>query len=138
MSCSARVGVIVTSLPMDPDGIVQFDTPRGTAGQHIRQGRHAFRWTRLSCRRFRDNGVRLQLHALACNLATFLPCIALPRAMADRSLTSLRLKLIKIGARVMRHARAIPVPLAGVAVTGPVVRPILAAIRRLRAPHSCA
>jgi hypothetical protein len=48
--------------------------------------------------------VRLQLHALAYNLATFLRCIELPEAMADWSLTSLQLKLIKIGARVVRHA----------------------------------
>ncbi|TVS00965.1 MAG: hypothetical protein EA407_13485 [Rhodobacteraceae bacterium] len=97
----------------------------------------AFRWTRLSCRKFRDNEVRLQLHTLAYNLATFLRCIELPEAMADWSLTSLQLKLIKIGARVVRHARAITFQLAEVAVTGPMVRAILAAIRRLRAPPLC-
>ena len=52
--------------------------------------------------------------------------------------TSLQLKLIKIGARMVRHARAITFQLAEVAVTGPMVRAILAAIRRLRAPPSCA
>jgi hypothetical protein len=49
-------------------------------------------------------------------------------------LTNLQLKLIKIGARVVRHARAITFQLAEVAVTGPMVRAILAEIRRLRAP----
>lgn len=82
--------------------------------------------------------VRLQLHALAYNLAIFLRCIELPETMADWSLTSLQLKLIKIGARVVRHARAITFQLAEVAVTGPMVRAILAAIRRLRAPPLCA
>ena len=101
-------------------------------------GKYAFRWTRLSCRKFRDNEVRLQLHALAYNLATFLRCIKLPEAMADWSLTSLQLKLIKIGARVGRHARAITFQLAEVAVTGPMVRTILTGIRRLRAPPICA
>ena len=74
------------------------------------------------------------MHALAYNLATFLRCIELPEEMAQWSLTSLQLKLIKIGARVVRHARAITFQLAEVAVTGPMVRAILAAIRRLRAP----
>jgi hypothetical protein len=115
----------------------RFYNQRGTAEQHIKEGKHAFRWTRLSCRKFRDNEVRLQLHALAYNLATFLRCIELPEAMADWSLTSLQLKLIKIGARVVRHARAITFQLAEVAVTGPMVRAILAAIRRLRAPPLC-
>ena len=85
-----------------------------------------------------DNEVRLQLHALAYNLATFLRCIDLPEAMANWSLTSLQLKLIKIGARVVRHARAITFQLGEVAVTGPMVRAILAAIRSLRAPPLCA
>ena len=133
-----RVGFIVTNLPMEPDWVVRFYNQRGTAEQHIKEGKHAFRWTRLSCRKFRDNEVRLQLHVLAYNLATLLRCIELPEAMADWSLTSLQLKLIKIGARVVRHARAITFQLAEVAVTGPMVRAILAAIRRLRAPPSCA
>lgn len=53
--------------------------------------------------------------------------------MADWSLTSLQLKLIKIGARVVRHARAIIFQLAEVAVSGPMVHAVLAAIQRLRA-----
>jgi hypothetical protein len=133
-----RVGFIVTNLPMEPDWVVRFYNRRGTAEQHIKEGKYAFHWTRLSCRKFRDNEVRLQLHAPAYNLASFLRCIDLPEAMADWSLTSLQLKLIKIGARVVRHARAITFQLAEVAVTGPMVRAILAAICSLRAPPSCA
>ncbi len=60
-------------------------------------------------------------------------CIELPEAMADWSLTSPQLKLIKIGDRVVRHARAITFQLAEVAVTGAMVRAILATIHRLRA-----
>ncbi len=133
-----KVGFIVTNLPMEPDEVTRFYNRRGTAEQHIKEGKYAFRWTRLSCKRFCDNEVRLQLHALAYNQATFLRCIELPEAMADWSLTSLQLKLIKIGARVVRHARAITFQLAEVAVTGPMVRAILIAIHRLRAPPSCA
>lgn len=49
--------------------------------------------------------------------ATFLRCIELPEEMADLSLTNLRLKLIKIGARGVRHARAITFQLSEVAMT---------------------
>jgi hypothetical protein len=133
-----RVGFIVTNLPMEPDCVVRFYNQRGTAEQHLKKGEYAFHWTRLSCRRFRDNEVWLQLHALAYNLATFLRCIELPEALADWSLTCLQLKLIKIGARVVRHACAITFQLAEVAVTGPIVRAILSAIHRLRAPPLCA
>jgi hypothetical protein len=106
---------------MEPDEITRFYNRYGSAEQHIKEGKYAFHWTRLPCRKFRDNAVRLQLHAVAYNLATFLRCIALPEEMADCSLTSLQLKLVKIGARVVRHARA-----------------ILATIRRLRVPPLCA
>ena len=121
------VGFIVTNLPMEPDWVVRFYNQRGTAAQHFNEGKHAFRWVRLSCQRFRDNEVRLQLHALAYNLATFLRCIELPEAMADWSLTSLQLKLIKIGARVVRHARTITFQMAEIAVTGAMVRASLLA-----------
>ena len=58
--------------------------------------------------------------------------------MADWSLTSLQLKLLKIGARLVRYACAISFQLAEVAVTGPMERAILSAIRRFRAPPACA
>jgi hypothetical protein len=45
---------------------------RGTAEQWIKEGKNAVKWTKLSCRRFEDNAVRLQLFALACNQANFL------------------------------------------------------------------
>lgn len=71
-------------------------------------------------------------------MAMFLRCIDLSEEMADWSLTSLQLKLIKMGARVVRHARAITFRLAEVAVKGSMVRAILTAIHRLRAPLSYA
>ena len=75
---------------------------------------------------------------MAYDLDTLLRSIELPDAMADWSLTGLQRKLIKTGARVARHARAITFQLAEVAVTGAVVRAIFAAIHRLRAPPLCA
>lgn len=112
--------------------------PLGTAEQRTKERKYAFRGTRLSCKRLRDNEVRLPLHALAYNLATFLRCIELHKAMAHWSLTSLQRKLMRIGARVVRCARAVTSQLAEVAVALAMVRTILAAIRRLRAPPSCA
>ena len=123
---------------MEPDWVVQFCNQRGSAEQHIKEGSYALHWARLSCRRFRDNAVRLQLHALAYKLAAFLRRVELPEAMADWSLISLQLKLIKIGARIVRHARAITFQLDEMAVTGPLVRTIFSAVNRLRARPSCA
>ena len=133
-----RAGFIITNLSWKPEPVARFYNQRGTAEQHIKEGKHAIQWTRLSCKWFRDNEVRLQLHALACNLATFLRCIDLPEAMAKWSVTSLQLKLIKIGARVVRHARKIICQFAEVAVTGAMIRALPGTIHRLRAPPSVA
>jgi hypothetical protein len=57
----------------------------------------------LSCRSFRANAVRLQLHALAYNLANFMRTLAMPTEVEHWSLTSLRDKLVKIGAKVVIH-----------------------------------
>lgn len=55
--------------------------------------------------RFGANAVRLQLHALAYNLANFLRATATPELIERWSLTSLRERLIKTGARLVRHGR---------------------------------
>ena len=89
---------------------------RGTAEQWIREGKNALRWTRLSCRSFQANAVRLQLHALAYNLANFLRTLALPDEVEHWSLTTLREKLVKIGAKIVAHGRYTVFQLAEVAV----------------------
>ena len=129
-----RVGFVVTNMPMEPDWIIRFYNQRGTAEQYIKEGKQAINWTRLSCKGMAQNEVRLQLHALAYNIGAFLQGTDLPDEIADWSLTSLQTRLIKIGARVVRHARAITFQLAEVAVSGDLFNRILAAIHRLRAP----
>jgi Transposase DDE domain group 1 len=54
--------------------------------------------------------VRLQLHALAYNLGNFLRTLATPEPIKDWSLTSLKEKLIKIGAKVVSHGALCRVP----------------------------
>ena len=74
-----RVGFIVTNLSRPTKRVVAFYNHRGTAEQHIKEGKNAINWTRLSCRKFRNNAVRLQLHALAYNLGNFMRTLALPK-----------------------------------------------------------
>ena len=74
------------------------------------------KWTRLSCHDFVDNQVRLQLFVLAYNLGNFLRQAVLPPAVRHWTLTTLREKLIKIGAKVVRHSRQIIFQMAEVAV----------------------
>jgi hypothetical protein len=77
----------------------------------------AVKWTRLSCRIVAANAVRFQLHVLAYNLGNFMWTLALPEAAEAWSLTSLREKLSKIGAKVVRHGRYLSFLMAKVAVS---------------------
>ena len=127
-----RVGFIVTNLTRPAERVSKFYNGRGTAEQHIKEGKNALRWTRLSCHAFRHNAVRLQLHALAYNLANFLRTLALPQEVEHWSLTTLREKLVKIGARIVRHGRYVVFQLAEVAVPRALFAEILRRIDHLR------
>ena len=73
----------------------------------------------------------------AYNLTAILRHIELPEEMKKWSLSTIQLNLIKVGARVVRHARAIIFQLAEVAVTDQMINSILKAIDRLRSPPKC-
>jgi hypothetical protein len=121
-----RVGFIVTSLSRPAERVVAFYNQRGTLGKG------AIKWTRLSCRTFAANAVRLQLHALAYNLGNFLRTLATPEPIKDWSLTSLREKLIKVGAKLVSHGRYVAFQMAEVAVTRNMFAEILRLIAELR------
>ena len=69
---------------------------------------------------------------LAYNLGNFLRRGALPRSVRHWSLTTLREKLIKIGAKVVAHSRYVFFQTAEVAVPKQLYRAILERIRRFR------
>jgi Transposase DDE domain group 1 len=129
-----RVGFIVINLARPAERVVAFYNQRGTAEQWIKEGKGAIKWTRLSCRTFAANAVRLQLHALAYNLGNFMRTLALPKAAEPWSLTSLREKLIKISAKVVSHGRYVTFQMAEVAVSRQMFAEILSLIARLRVP----
>ena len=127
-----RIGFIVTNMSRTAEQVVAFYNQRGKAEQYIKEGKNAIKWTRLSCRKFRDNAVRLQLHALAYNLGNFMRTLALPEEVGHWSLTTLREKLVKIGAKVVSHGRYVTFQMAEVAVSGDLFRKIVGLIDGLR------
>jgi len=129
-----RVGFIVTNMSRPAENVVAFYNQRGTCEQWIKEGKGAIKWTRLSCRSFAANSVRLQLHALAYNLGNFLRTLATPEPIKHWSLTSLKEKLIKIGAKVVSHGRYVAFQMAEVAVPRMLFAEILRLIAELRPP----
>jgi hypothetical protein len=127
-----RVSFIVTNLSRPAERVVAFYNKRGTCEQWIKEGKGAIKWTRLSCRTFAANAVRLQLHALAYNLGNFLRTLATPEPIKDWSLTSLKEKLIKIGAKLVSHGRYVAFQMAEVAIPRQIFQEILRLIAELR------
>jgi hypothetical protein len=76
----------------------------------------------------------LELHALAYNPGNFIGTRTMPAAAEPWSLTSLREKLIKIGAKVVSHGRYVTFRMAEIAVSRQMFADILILIARLRAP----
>jgi hypothetical protein len=75
-----------------------------------------------------------RLHALAYNLANFMRTLALPKQVEHWSLTTIREKLVKIGAKVVAHGRYVTFQMAEVAVPRDLFRDILRRIDQLRRP----
>jgi hypothetical protein len=129
-----RVGFIVTNLARPAANVVAFYNKRGTCEQWIKEGKGAIRWTRLSCRSFAANAVRLQLHALAYNLGNFLRTLATPEPIKDWSLTSLKEKLIKTGVKIVSHGRYVAFQMAEVAIPRTLFADVLRLIAELGPP----
>ncbi len=126
-----RIGFIVTNLRWKHSNVVKFYNKRGTAEQWIKEGKYALKWTRLSCHDFDDNQVRLQLFAMAYNIGNFLRRLALPKQIKDWSLRTMRERLVKIGAKVVSHARYVTFQMAEVLVSRSLFYKILERIKLL-------
>src|SRR5205085_12312359 len=115
---------------------IAFHNKRGTCEQWIKEGKGAIDAT--SCRTFAANAARFQLHPLACNLGNFLRTLATPEPIKDWLLTSLKDKLIKIGAKVVSYGRYVAFQMAEVAIPRNLFADILRLIAELRPPPDAA
>ena len=127
-----RVGFIVTNLNRPAERVVKFYNGRGTAEQWIREGKNALRWTGLypailSAQRGAAQAARagLQSRQLPTHLGA-------AQEVEHWSLTTRREKLVKIGARIVRHGRYVVFQLAEVAVPRSLFADILRRIDDLR------
>jgi hypothetical protein len=129
-----RVGFIVTNLSRPAEPSSRSITSAAPANNGLKRARA--RSNGLGCHAVLLPPQRRppSVHALAYNLGNFMRTLALPKAAEPWSLTSLREKLIKIGAKVVSHGRDVAFQLAEVAVSRQMFAEILVLIGRLRAP----
>ncbi len=127
-----RAGFIVTNMSSKAAIVVGFYNGRGIAEQWIKEGKYALNRTRLSCKNFLSNQVRLGLFVLAYNLGNFLRRRVLPGKIKHWSLRTLLVKLIKIGAKVLRHSRYVIFQMAEVAISKEIFAEIISRTNRSR------
>jgi len=99
---------VVTNRKGSAQEVYEFYANRGESENWIKELKRGFRGDRLSCHAFSANCFRLLLHALAYTLVhqwrrRTLQATELKNAQID----TLRIKLIKVGARVIHSARRI-------------------------------
>jgi hypothetical protein len=100
-----NVRFVVTNRPGRAGEIFAWYNDRGAAERYIDELKNGFAVDRLSCPRYRANALRVQLHAIAYALVHLFRQQLHDTALATATVTTLRLKLFKVAARVQRTAR---------------------------------
>jgi hypothetical protein len=105
---------VVTSLPGDPQALYdELYCQRGDAENRIKEQQLGLFADRTSCHAFRANQFRVLLSAAAYVLVETLRRVGLAGTeLAHAQASTIRLKLFKIGGRIVRSARRIVIHLA--------------------------
>lgn len=96
---------IVTTMEMKPHQIIQFYCGRGRMENFIKEGKNGFDFTCVCSRSKTVNANRLRVHALAYNLFNWFRRLALSANMRKQRIDTIRLKLLKVAAKVVHSAR---------------------------------
>ena len=96
---------IVTTLEMEPYQVIRFYCGRGKMENFIKECKSGFDFASVSSSSKLVNANRLLVHALAYNLFNWFRRLALAASMRKQRIDTIRLKLLKIAARVVKSAR---------------------------------
>ena len=98
---------IVTNMESIPEDVIRFYCKRGMMENFIKESKLGFHMDAMSSSSMMVNANKLQISVLAYNLFNWFRRLVLPVTMRKLQIDTLRLKLIKIAARVVRSARYI-------------------------------
>lgn len=96
---------IVTTMEMPPQQVIKFYCNRGKMENFIKEGKNGFDFASVSSASKVVNANRLQVHALTYNLFNWFRRLALALNMRKQYINTIRLKLLKIAAKVTKSAR---------------------------------
>ena len=98
---------IVTNMDSSPEYLIKFYCKRGLMENFIKESKSGFDFASVSSHSMIVNANRLQVHALAYNIFNWFRRLALSAKMRKQRIDTVRLKLLKIAAKVIHSARYI-------------------------------
>ena len=96
---------IVTNMDGSPEDLICFYCKRGLMETFIRESKHGFHMDAMSSHSMTVNANKLQISMLAYNLFNWFRRLVLPRSFQKLQVDTIRLKLLKIAAKLVRSAR---------------------------------
>jgi hypothetical protein len=97
--------VVTTMEDLNSSQVIQFYCGRGKMENFIKEGKGGFDFAAVSSSTKVVNANRLQLHVLAYNLFNWFRRLTLPKSMQKMQVDTIRIKLLKIAARIVHSAR---------------------------------
>lgn len=98
---------IVTNMESSPEDVIRFYCKRGMMENFIKESKSGFHMDAMSSSSMIVNANKLQISVLTYNLFNWFRRLVLPASMKKLRVDTLRLKLIKIAARIIRSSRYI-------------------------------
>lgn len=96
---------IVTNMDASPEYLIKFYCKRGLMENFIKESKSGFDFASVSSHSRLVNANRLHIHELAYNIFNWFRRLALSANMRKQRIDTVRLKLLKIAAKVIRSAR---------------------------------
>lgn len=96
---------VVTNMDIPVEKVIKFYLKRGAMENFIKECKNGFDFASVSNSSKLINENRLQLHALAYNLFNYFRRLVLPKKIKKQQVDTIRIKLIKIAAKVVHSAR---------------------------------
>ena len=96
---------IVTNMDSSPEDLLRFYCKRGNMENFIKESKNGFDFASVSSSSMLVNANRIQVHALAYNIFNWFNRLALSAKMRKQQIDTIRLKMLKVAAKVVHSAR---------------------------------
>ena len=96
---------LISPSHLEAEQVVTIYNGRAEIENRIKEGKNTLRWDKTSCHRFAASQARLLVGCLAYNLLHMIRDVAFWGESIKPSIDSIIRRLVKVGARVIYHAR---------------------------------